>query len=263
MLVLDAKFVQQWRDKYNEIFEGSYDQNEENAIRDWLSKQGKPKYLNKEYFVRLGRWKTKRQTSNYEANHESDVIEATRSAYQASDELVKLNILKKLKGVGVAVAATILHYLQSNTFPIFDYHARTTLKRAGFWNRSEDDASNQAWLEYTNIMRGLSARLNVSLRDLDKALFAYDKYGDRETYGVREKVTDVSRVSKGGKTLYIELSIYPCGQTDPTRNLTISCPDRSTRFKTTLSDYGLRKFRDSVLRFYKELIPEEKTGRAR
>lgn len=180
MLALDAEFVQRWRDRYDEIFEGSYDRNEEKAIRDWLSEQGKLKYLNKEYFVRLGRWKTKRQTSHYEANHESDIIEATQAAYQSSSELVKLNVLKRLKGVGVAVAATILHYLQPNTFPIFDYHARTTLKKAGLWNRSEKDDSDQAWLEYARIMRELSSRLDVSLRDLDKALFAYDKYGEIE-----------------------------------------------------------------------------------
>jgi thermostable 8-oxoguanine DNA glycosylase len=162
-------------------FQGRYDQNEEKAIREWLSKQDEPKYLNKEYFVRLGRWKTKRQTSNYESNDETRIIEATRSAYQASDELVKLNILKALKGVGVAVAGTIIHYLQPNLFPIFDYHARTTLKEAGLWHRSIADASDQAWLEYTNIMRDLSNRLGITLRDLDKALFAYDKYGKEST----------------------------------------------------------------------------------
>lgn len=64
------------------------------------------------------------------------------------------------------------------------------------------------------------------------------------------------RISKNGKgkTLYIELSIYPCGEADPTRNLTISCPHSETRFKTTLSDYGLRKFRDYILEFYKVYV---------
>ena len=44
------------------------------------------------------------------------------------------------------------------------------------------------------------------------------------------------KISKGGlgKTLYIELSIYPCGAANPRKNLTISCPDIDTRFKTTL-----------------------------
>ena len=57
-----------------------------------------------------------------------------------------------------------------------------------------------------------------------------------------------------GKTLYIELSIYPCGNADPTKNLTISCPEIDTRFKTTLSDEGLKKFRDHILSFYSRQV---------
>lgn len=64
------------------------------------------------------------------------------------------------------------------------------------------------------------------------------------------------RVSKDGKgkTLYIKLSVYPCGTADPTKNLTISCPDKDTRFKTTLSDNGLQKFRENILSFYEQYI---------
>jgi len=66
----------------------------------------------------------------------------------------------------------------------------------------------------------------------------------------------MAKISKrgSGKTLYIELSIYPCGKADPTKNLTISCPDADTRFKTTLSDDGLKKFRSNILRFYRRHI---------
>lgn len=66
----------------------------------------------------------------------------------------------------------------------------------------------------------------------------------------------MGRVSKNGtgKTLYIELSIYPCGGANPTKNLTISCPDKDTRFKTTLSDRGLKKFKQEILKFYEKKI---------
>lgn len=66
----------------------------------------------------------------------------------------------------------------------------------------------------------------------------------------------MARVSKGGKgkTLYIEISVYPCGGADPRKNLTISSPHLGTRFKTTLSDEGLKKFRENVLSFYSEYV---------
>lgn len=64
------------------------------------------------------------------------------------------------------------------------------------------------------------------------------------------------KISKNGKgkTLYIELSIYPCGEADSTKNLTISCPDADTRFKTSLSDEGLKKFRSNILDFYSKYV---------
>ena len=71
----------------------------------------------------------------------------------------------------------------------------------------------------------------------------------------------MAKVSKDGqgKTLYIEISLYPCGQADPTKNLTISCPDKDTQFKTTLSDEGLKKFKDMVLSFYEEHVLNKAT----
>jgi len=66
-------------------------------------------------------------------------------------------------------------------------------------------------------------------------------------------------VSKNGKgkTMYIRLSVFPCGGADPSKNLTISCPDKETQLKTTLSDNGLKKFREQVLGFYKTHVLEK------
>ena len=67
------------------------------------------------------------------------------------------------------------------------------------------------------------------------------------------------KVSKGGKgkTLYINLSVYPCGSANPKKNLTISCPDKDTQFKTTLADDGLRKFKMSILEFYEKYVLDQ------
>ncbi len=53
---------------------------------------------------------------------------------------------------------------------------------------------------------------------------------------------NISKAGRG-KTLYINISVYPCGNCNTTTNFTISCPDASTRFKTTLSDEGLKKLK--------------------
>ena len=177
MVKITREFVRYWSSQYDRQFGESPDALEERAIRGWLAKQGERKFLNKEYFVRLGRWKTKRQTSAYKSNDAALIEEATRLAYEATDERLKLHILKVLRGVNVAVAGTILHYLHPDRFAIFDIHARASLQKAGLWGTSVNDSSEKAWLKYTATMRNLSDTLGVSLRELDKALWAYDKWG--------------------------------------------------------------------------------------
>jgi hypothetical protein len=68
---------------------------------------------------------------------------------------------------------------------------------------------------------------------------------------LKAKEGDMPEVSYGGtgKTLYLKLSIFPCGGADPNKNLTISCSDKDTQFKTTLSDQGLQKFKQQILAF--------------
>ena len=177
MLNISHEFVKQWVEEHDKRFEGGTALQIEMEIRDWLAKQPEPKYFDKEHFVKLGRWKTPRQEENYRSNDEDLIKEATRLAHEVSNERLKLHILKMLTGVGVPVASTFLHFLHPDEFPIFDVHVRSSLKKAGKWERSVGDASDNAWLEYVDIMRGLSRRLGLSLRELDKALWAYDKWG--------------------------------------------------------------------------------------
>ena len=175
MLDISREFVKHWVKVYDERPQHSKELPVETEIREWLTEQPEPKYFDKKHFVKLGKWKTPRQEKNYKNNEESLVKKATSLAYEVSHEGLKLHILKVLNGVGVPVASTFLHFLHPDKFPIFDIRVRSSLKKAGKWNRPVDDASNDAWLEYVYIMRDISGMLGVSLRELDKALWAYDR----------------------------------------------------------------------------------------
>jgi len=177
MREISAEFVRDWADKYNKHFKGKKDETDEKDIREWLSRQPEPKRLNRDFFVKLGCWKSARQLPAYKANDERLIEEATRLAYEVTNERIKLHILRVLNGVQVAVASTILHFLQPDTFAIFDIRVRRSLKKAGKWDRDENVASDEAWQEYVALMRNLSSSLGVTLRELDKALWAYDKWG--------------------------------------------------------------------------------------
>ena len=156
---------------------GADDLSKEADLLNWLDSLGDARYLDKDHFVELCMWKSPRQKSRYESNGSPLVEKATRLAFDLDEEILKLYVLMALEGVGVPVASTILHFLQPEGFAIFDVRARGTLLGAGLWHRRKGDQSVAAWIEYLAIMRRLAVRHRVSLRSLDKALFAYDKWG--------------------------------------------------------------------------------------
>ena len=178
MLSITRTFVRQWAREYNRLARPS-DRLEERAINAWLRGQPSRKYLDKTHFVRLARWSAPRGLSAYRQNDPRLVREATGLAHRVSNERLKVHVLTALQGVSVTVAAAVLHFLNPRRFPVFDIRARSTLKKAGLWKRPPADAGVDAWEEYVSIMRRLSKRLRVSPRDLDKALYAYDRWRPR------------------------------------------------------------------------------------
>jgi len=178
MLRISRKFVREWAGEYDRRYDPAA-RAEEQALKAWLRGQQEPKHLDKGHFVRLARWKAPRQLAAYRSNNPTLVRQATRLAYLASDAGLSVYILSGLRGVSVTVAAAILHFFHPRLFPIFDIRARTTLKKAGFWKRRAGDAGLDAWDDYVRVMRQLARRFRVSLRDLDKALYAYDRWRKR------------------------------------------------------------------------------------
>jgi hypothetical protein len=178
MVTITRTFVREWAGVYNHRCppRGLL---EERALKGWLRGQPSTKHLDKGHFVRLASWKAPRGRPRYERNAPAVVREVTRLACQAVNERLKVRVLMLLAGVNVTVAAAILHFFNPRLYPIFDIRDRTTLKKAGWWKRPRADSSIDAWEDYVAVMRKLSRRLRVSLRDLDKALYAYDRWRRR------------------------------------------------------------------------------------
>ncbi len=175
MLQVNRTFVREWAREYDQRYR-QRDRDVERRIKAWLRGQPDVKHLDKGHFVRLAEWKTPRSRPACERNDPALVRDATSLASRAANERLKVHILTALEGVNVTVAATILHFMHPRLFPIFDFHARKTLKKAALWKRSANDAGVEAWQEYVRLMRRLGRRFRVSLRDLDKALYAYDRW---------------------------------------------------------------------------------------
>jgi hypothetical protein len=168
---IDKKFVDLWSGKYD-----YRDRREEQRLKRWLAKQSGRKFLDKKRFLDIAMWKTPRAKDHYEANTADFVRCVTDHAFQVCDHRLSLHILMALDGVGVPVASTLLHFAFPETYPIVDVRAVTTLSEAGLWSGNEaGEFTLQDWLQYVRLMQGISKRLGVDLRTLDKALWAFNK----------------------------------------------------------------------------------------
>ncbi len=179
MLRINRTFVREWAHEYDRrrrsSSRGRREEAEERALKGWLRGQPAIKHLDKGHFVRLARWKTGGRSEPYERNSSSLVRETTRLASRTLNDRLKVHVLMALDGVNVTVAAAVLHFFNPRLFPIFDIRARKTLSKAGLWRRRDvRDAGLDSWQKYVVVMRRLARRYRVSLRDLDKALYAYD-----------------------------------------------------------------------------------------
>ena len=177
---ITKNFVQYWSDRYDEAYLDKKDYRDEQRLKRWLARQSSRRFLDKNRFRDIAMWKTPRGKHHYEANSTGFVRQVTEQALQASDDRLRLHVLMALDGVGVPVASTILHFAFPDTYPILDVRALRTLARAGYDARGSTPAD---WLKYTRLMGRLAKKLEVDLRTLDKALWAFDKYGGKVRQG--------------------------------------------------------------------------------
>jgi hypothetical protein len=173
--VLSRELVERWAGRFDAEFPPKYKQGEAQLkawLRTWF-REGRP-YLDKPHFVDIARWKSQRPLPHYESNDDDLVQEVTAVAFAARRDDLKLRLLMLLDGVGVPVASTILHFAFPDEYPIMDVRAVTTLTQLGLWTRPVQ-FSVADWQVYTDLMRDHAKRLDVTLRELDKALWKSDE----------------------------------------------------------------------------------------
>lgn len=120
------------------------------------------------------RWKSRRSAGRFAALGPGTVRATTARAFAAADEAVKIDTLTALPGVGLPVAAALLHFAFPDSYPLLDVRA---LESLGVNPRSSYPSS--FWVEYLDFCRRLARELGVSLRTLDKALWQASKAGSK------------------------------------------------------------------------------------
>jgi hypothetical protein len=129
--------------------------------------------LTRSEFLALCAWKSPRSRPRCLENSEKTVRAVTRAALASSDEAVKVELLRLLRGVDWATASTILHACDRRPYPILDVRA--------LWSVGADRGrvTLDLWLDYVACTRSIAARHGIDMRLLDRALWQYSKERQR------------------------------------------------------------------------------------
>lgn len=109
--------------------------------------------------------------SLFASNPPEFVREVTSIALTTKNERVAIEALTLLRGVSWPTASVFLHFCSRRPYPILDFRALWSLT-CGATPAEYDFALWQAYVECT---RGIAKGAKVSMRELDRALWAYSK----------------------------------------------------------------------------------------
>ena len=141
----------------------------EEAIDRSMAAARRRGHLTKGEFIRIAEWKSKRPKRWYPRNSEVSIREATQAAFDAKNDGDAIGALTSLWGVQLRTATAILHWLRPTEFPILDVRVVGALGEG-------EPKSWETVAYYSRIasrVRGLAARHRLTLRVIDRALWAW------------------------------------------------------------------------------------------
>jgi hypothetical protein len=128
-------------------------------------------YLTRDDFVALCEWKTPRSRQLVAGNDAAFVEAVTRTALSTPSERLRIEVLTLLDGVSWPTASVILHFVHRDPYPVMDYRA---LWSVGV-DRPPAQPSFAFWMGYTEICRRIAAEQELTMRELDRALWQFSK----------------------------------------------------------------------------------------
>ncbi len=125
-------------------------------------------FLTRDQFIRLAGWKSHRPARHHVKNNDREVESATRAALLARGDVDPIRALTTLDGVRIPTASALLHFCHSERYPLIDFR---TLEALGISRRGYLPLS--LWVQYAQTCRELADTHGVTLRELDRAMWAW------------------------------------------------------------------------------------------
>lgn len=176
-VVIDDAFIREWHPKYDltENDEGEYQRLVAEVARD-LKSLGT---ISQDTFLAVWNWKGAMRVIRHVNldEYSSLYAEAFRRAASEPPERKLAALLApavKLPGVEAPTGSTLLHFMHPQVMPIIDVRTVEVLFAAGLLSTDRRDLGH--YEEYSQAVEGIRNRCpRWSLREIDRALFAYHK----------------------------------------------------------------------------------------
>ena len=176
-IVIDDAFIREWHPKYDvtENDESEYQRLVAEVARD-LKSLGT---ISQNTFLAVWNWKGAMRVIRHVNLDQCNSVYAAAFRRAASEPPERklaalLAPAVKLSGVEAPTGSTILHFMHPQTMPIIDVRTVEVLYAAGLLSTDRRDLAH--YEEYRQAIESISHRcLGWSLREIDRALFAYHK----------------------------------------------------------------------------------------
>jgi len=168
---IDQEFVLLWSPRYDGVGAGNDNLEYDNLLKE-VSRDIVHGHISEQTFKRVLNWKSPRLKGIVRLDQFECYNEGIKQALIAPGP-EKLRILDDLYGIGVPVASTILHFIYPDTFPIMDI--RVTEALCDFGHLTVKSRSQTNYKKFHEIILKIVKETNCSIRELDRALFAYHK----------------------------------------------------------------------------------------
>ncbi|MDE0095061.1 MAG: hypothetical protein OXS40_01580 [Gammaproteobacteria bacterium] len=124
------------------------------------------------------KWRGKRTENLCRKNTGDEVRKISETCFKEKSDCGRIRKLLELRGVGWPMASVILHFAFDDEYPILDIRA---MRSVG--GPKSKHYTCKVWEEYVQLCRDTAKMHGISIRQLDKALWAFDRENPNSRMG--------------------------------------------------------------------------------
>ena len=175
MINLSVEEIQEYSRRYKEE-DGGRLLESDRSLQESLKDAQLRGHITQRQLQDVVEWKSGKRTLHLcKKNTPEEVEECSAVAFAARTDRLRIHALVALQGVSWPTASAILHFVFPRRFPVLDVRAMRTVGEIPADSNQPPSYTIPLWSKYAKLCRETAERYGVTLRDLDRALWMWDR----------------------------------------------------------------------------------------